>query len=168
MARWSFKSSSWTPTAVADAAAYTDNGYMAIQGGSGTQRIDIWEIYMGGGATVTSPCLMMFSRDSTVGATLTGLTTGQSNAAFDPSTAALTAPPVGFTASTTKPQRSATLGLLTPTFNANGGIVRWAAPDEHGAIRMLGNTASFGEVSLSAYTGSTVGVISAHVIYEPL
>lgn len=33
---------------------------------------------------------------------------------------------------------------------------------------MLGNTASFGEVSLSAYTGGTPGLTGAHVIYEPL
>jgi hypothetical protein len=168
MARRSFKLSTWTPTAVLDSAGYTANGFMAIQGGSATQRIDIWEIFMGGQATSSAPSIMLVSRDSTVGATLTALTTGQSDAPLDPATAALAAPPVAFTAATTEPQRSATAGLLNLSFNAFGGIVRWAAPDEHGVLRMLGNVASFGELSLSAYSGGTVGLMGSHIIYEPI
>ena len=167
MAKWSFKSSSWTPVAVADTTNYTDNGYMAIIGGSGTQRIDISEVYMGGQATSSAPCYMLVSRDSTVEITPTALTTGQSMAALDPATANLAAPQICFTASTTKPQRSATLGLLNLSFNAFGGIVRWVAPP--GAeLRMLGNTASFGETSLSHYTGGTPGLMGAHIIFEPM
>lgn len=166
MAKWSFKLASWTPTAVLDAANFTDNGYQGLMGGSTTQRINIIELYMGGAAGASSPALMTLARDSTVQATPTALTTGQSNAAFDPSTAALAAPPVAFTASTTKPQRSATLGLLSVGFNAFGGIVRWvAAPGEE--IGILGNTASLGEVSLSAYAGGTPGLMNSHIIYEP-
>jgi hypothetical protein len=167
MARWSLKSATWTPVAVADTVAYTDNGYIALQGGSGTQVTQIWEVNMGGQATSSAPTIMLLSRDSTVGVTLTALAAGQSNAALDPATAALAAPPVGFTASTTKPQRSATLGILNVSFNLFGGIYRWCAPDEHGTPRMLGNTASFGEMSLSAYTG-TAGLLGTHIIYEPL
>jgi hypothetical protein len=86
---------------------------------------------------------------------------------LDPSTAALAAVPVSFVASTTKPQRSATLGLLNLSYNAFGGIVRWlAAPGEE--IGVLGNTASLGEVSLSAYTGGTPGLTGAHIIYETI
>jgi hypothetical protein len=166
MAKWSYKLSTWTPTAVADATNFTDNAYQGLMGGSTTQRISIIEVYMGGQASVTSPMIMLLSRDSTVQATPTALTTGQSNAALDPSTAALAAPQVAFTASTTKPQRSATLGLLNLSFNGYGGIVRWtAAPGEE--IGLLGNTASFGEVSLSAYTGGTLGALGSHIIYEP-
>lgn len=165
MAKWSFKLSTWTPTAVADAANYTDNGYQGLMGGSTTQRLDILEVYMGGQAGASSPSIMVLSRDSTVQATPTALTTGQSNAAFDPATAALAAPQVAFTASTTKPQRSATLGLLNLSFNAFGGIVRWvAAPGEE--LKMLGNTASFGEVSLGAFTGGTPGLMGSHIVYE--
>ena len=167
MAKWSFKSATWTPVAVADTANFTDNGYMGLMGGSTTQRLSILEIFMGGQATSSAPTIMIFSRDSTVQATPTALTTGQSNAALDPATAALAAPQVAFTASTTKPQRSATLGLLNLSFNAFGGIVRWvAAPGEE--IGVLGNTASLGEVSLSAYTGGTPGLLGAHLIYETL
>lgn len=166
MAKWSFKLATWTPIAVADAAAFTDNGYQGLMGGSTTQRINVIEVYMGGQAGASSPSLMILSRDSTVQATPTALTTGQSNGAFDPATVALAAPQVAFTASTTKPQRSATLGLLNLSYNAFGGIVRWvAAPGEE--IGMLGNTASLGEVSLSAYTGGTPGLTGSHIIYEP-
>lgn len=167
MAKWSFKKATWTPVAVADTVNFTDSGYMGLMGGSTTQRIKIMEVYMGGQATASAPSLMILSRDSTVQATPTALSTGESNAALDPATAALAAAMIAFTASTTKPQRSATLGLLSLSYNAFGGIVRWvAAPDEE--IGMLGNTASFGEVSLSAYTGGTPGLTGSHIIYEPL
>lgn len=167
MAKRSFKSATWTPVAVADTIAFTDNGYMALQGGSGTQRTAVSEVFMGGQAGASSPCIMILGRDSTVGVTLTALSTGQSDAALDPATAALAAPVVPFTASTTKPQRAATLGMLNLSFNAFGGIVRWvAAPGEE--IWMLGNTASFGEMSLSAYTGGTPGLMGSHLVYETL
>lgn len=165
MARRSFKTSTWTPVAVADTVNFTDAGYMGIMGGSATQRVKISEIYIGGQATVTSPCLMIVSRDSTVQATPTALSTGNSDAALDPATAALAAPPVTFVASTTKPQRSATLGLLNLSFNANGGNVKFQAPP-YGELILLGNTASFGEISLSHYTGGTPGLLGAHFIYE--
>lgn len=167
MAKRSFKVSTFTPVAVADTTNFTDAGYMGLMGGSTTQRLAISEVYMGGQATSSAPTLMLLSRDSTVQATPTALSTGNSDAPLDPSTAALAAPPVAFVASTTKPQRSATLGLLNLSFNAFGGIVRWlAAPGSE--IGVLGNTASLGEVSLSAYTGGTPGLMGAHIIYEPL
>ena len=164
MALWSFKVATWTPVAVADTVNFTDNGYQALMGGSTTQRLSLMEVFMGGQAGASSPCIMILSRDSTVQATPTALSTGQSNAALDPATAALAAPQVAFTASTTKPQRAATLGLLNLSYNAFGGIVRWvAAPGEE--IGILGNTASLGEVSLSRYTGGTPGLTGSHMIY---
>ena len=167
MAQRSFKRSTWTPTAVADTANMTDGGYQGLMGGSTTQRIKISEVYIGGQAASSAPSIMVLSRDSTVQATPTALSTGDSDAALDPASAALAAPPVAFIASTTKPQRSATLGLLNLSFNAFGGITRWWAQIGQ-EIGMLGNTASFGEVSLSHYTGGTPGLIGSHIIYEPL
>ena len=165
MAKRSFSVATWTPTAVADSANFTDNGYMGLMGGTSTQLLKVSEIYMGGQAGSSTPTFMVFSRDSTVQATPTALSTGQKDAALDPSSAALAAPAVSFTASTTKPQRSSTLGLLNLSFNAFGGIVRWVAyPTEE--IGILGNTASLGEVSLSAFTGTTAGNVSGHIIYE--
>ncbi len=68
---------------------------------------------------------------------------------------------------TTDPQRSSTLKLLNIGFNAFGGIYRWvAAPGEE--ISIVGNTASLGEVSLSAFTGGTPGAMGSHIIYETL
>lgn len=165
MAKWVFDVATWTPTAVADTANYTDNGYMGLMGGSTTQRIDIYEVYIGGQAGASTPSFMMLSRDSTVQATPTALTTGQSNGGLDPATAALAAPQVAFTASTTKPQRSATLAKLNLSFNAFGGIVRYLAPPG-GEFKILGNTASLGEASLSAYTGGTPGLLGADMKYE--
>jgi len=166
MAKWSFKVSSFTPVAVLDATNFTDAGYMALMGGSSTQKIEVSEIYMGGQAVASAPSLMVVSRDSTVQVTPTALGAGNSNAALDPATAALAAPPIAFVASGTKRQRSATLGLLNLSYNAFGGIVRWHAYDPSENLKMLGNVASFGELSLSAYSGGTPGLTGAHMIYE--
>lgn len=164
MARWAASIPTWTPVAVADTAAFTDAGHQTVQGGSTTQRGEVREVYMGGQAGASSPSIMLFGRTSTVGATLTSARL----AALDPSTAALAAPPVNFNTSTTKPQRSATLGaLLNLSFNAFGGLVRWmAGPDE--VISYLGNTASLGEVSLNAFTGGTPGLLGSHIIIETM
>ena len=162
MAKWSAGIPTWTPVAVADTTAMTDAGHQTLQGGSSTQRIDLLEVYMGGQAGSSSPSIMQVGRTSTVGATLTA---GRF-AALDPATAALAAPPVCYGTSTTKPQRSATLGaLLNLSFNAFGGIVRWvAAPGEE--LKLLGNAASFGELSLNAFTGGTPGLMGSHFIVE--
>jgi hypothetical protein len=164
MARWSYNVPTWTPVAVADATNMTDAGHQTLQGGSSTQRIELREIYAGGQAGASSPTIMLAGRNSTVGATLTA---GRF-AALDPSSAALAAPPTGYNTSTTKPQRSATLGaLLNLSFNAFGGNVRWlAGPDE--VISLLGNTASLGEISFNAFTGGTPGLMGSHLIVETL
>jgi len=163
MARWSVNQPTWTPVAVADTTNFTSAGYMALQGGSATQRINLLEVFMGGQAgSTSSPCIMMVARDSTIGVTLS---VGRF-ASLDPATAALAAPPVSFNTATTEPQRSSTLSLLNLSFNAFGGLVRWVyAPGEE--VGMLGNTASFGELSLSAFTGGTPGLLGSHFIVEP-
>jgi len=165
MARYSLTWKSITPTAVADATNMTDSTYPAIlQGGSSTMRLNINEVFLGGEASASSsPSIMVLARDSTVAATVTAGTTR--NAALDGSaTAPGTLATFGHIA-TTKPQRSATLHLLDLSFNAYGGIARWQA--RYGEeISVVGNTASLGEVSLSAYTGGTPGAMSGHILYE--
>jgi hypothetical protein len=170
MARRSFTNESWTPSAFLDTVSYTANTFMGLLGATATQRIDIWELFMGGAATVSSPMLMTLARDSTVAVGASALGTGVSDGPLDFATAALAAPPVSFTTvATTFPQRSATSGRLMLPYNANGGVVRWYAGDEHGVFRMLGNTAALGgEVSLSAYSGGTMGLMGSHMIYEPI
>jgi hypothetical protein len=164
MAKWATVAPTWTPVAVADTTNMTDGGHHTLQGGSTTQRLDILEVKVGGQApSASSPCILLFGRTSTVGATLTAIR----NAAFDPATAALAAPPTAYQASTTKPQRSATLGALLPmSFNAYGGIYRWLAREGE-EISLLGNVASFGELSLNAFTGGTPGLVDSGIVYEP-
>ena len=154
----------WTPVAVADTVAMTTLGFHAIQGGVSTQRSEVREIYMGGQAGASSPSFMVFGRDSTVGGAT--LTAGRL-APLDPSSVLIANPPVSFqTTSGAFPQRSATLGiLLNLSFNAFGGIVRWyCGPDE--TISMLGAAASTGELSLSAYTGGTPGLLGSNIVIE--
>lgn len=168
MAKRSASVSTFTPIAFADTVNLTDDNYFClIQGGSSTQRINFEEIFLGGQAAASAPSIIVFGRDSTVGATVIAGTEFR-DAALDPATAALAAPPVTGRSATTDPQRSATLGhLLNVSFNAFGGIVRWlAAPGEQPSL--VGNTASLGEVSLSAFTGGTPGLMGGHIIYEPL
>lgn len=165
MAKWSAARNNWTPVAVADTTNMTAAGFVAIQGGSTTQRLNIIEVYMGGLAAASAPAQMILARDTTVFAGATSNAVKQT--ALDPSTAALAAPPLTQdVGSTTLPQRSSTAYFLTLAFNAFGGIVRWvAAPGEE--IGVLGNTQPLGEVSLSHASTGTPGLMSSHIIFEP-
>jgi len=164
MARFSSVVPTWTPIAVADTVNMTDGGHHTVQGGSTTQRVEMREIFTGGQAGASTPNILVLGRNSTIGVTLSGAR----EAAVDPATAALAAPVQPYTISTTKPQRSATLGmLLNLSFNSFGGVVRWVnGPDE--IISLLGNTASFGELSLNAFTGGTPGLLGSTLLYEAL
>lgn len=156
-----------TPTATADTTNLVDASYPnIIQGGSSTQRNRVWEIYLGGQAGSSTPTFMVLGRDSQVASGSNTNGTGQNDAALEAATAALAAPALtGNSNATNKPQRSSTLKLLNLSFNAFGGIVRWvAAPEE--VIDIVGNSASLGEVSLSAFTGGTPGAMGTHMIYE--
>lgn len=170
MAKRSASHKTITPTATADATNLVDSTYpFALQGGSSTQRTNISEIYLGGQAGASTPTIMGLGRSSQIA---TGSLTKDTNLldqALDPATAALAAPPTVFNlAATNKPQRSTSLGgLLNLSFNAFGGIVRWVAyPGEE--ISIVGNTASLGEVTLSAFTGGTPGLLGAHMVFESL
>lgn len=154
----------WTPVAVADTTAMTSNGYHNIRGGSGTQRGELREAYLGGQAGASSPSIMVLGRTSTIAAAT--LTTSRV-AVIDAASADAAAPPIAYVGTSgTQPQRSATLGmLLNLSFNAFGGIVRWyAGPDE--IISYLGNTASLGELSLNAFTGGTPGLLGSNLVFE--
>ena len=170
MAKRVFQAVNFTPTAVADTTAMTNATYMALRGGSSTQRLNVLDFMISGlVASTSSPTILQFARHSTVATTPTALAAPNSDGPLDPATAALAAPPVAFVAAAAGGQRSAvtTDSRLNLGFNAQGGVVRYnAAPDQD--FRILGNTAAFGEASLSAFTGGTVGAISASILYEPL
>jgi len=168
VAKRTFQATNWTPTATADTSALANGTYMALKGGSVTQLIDVQEIMVSGFAGSTAPAILQFARVSTVETTPTALAAPNSDGPMHPSTAALAAAPVSFTAAATGPQRSAvtTDGRLNLGLNTYGGIAKWnsafSAP-----WSILGNTADLGESVLSAFTGTTPGAISAHIIYEP-
>lgn len=158
---------SWTPTAVADITAMTDNGHQTIQGGvagaaGAGQRSELREVYLGGQATASAPAYMLLGRTAVQGATLTALRL----APIDANSVLIATPPVHYAVSTTKPTRSATLGgLLNLSYNAFGGIVRWyCGPDE--TISMFGQGA-VGELSLNAFTGSSASALmGTNVVIE--
>jgi hypothetical protein len=158
-----------TPTATADTTNLVDATYaFLLQGGSSTQVNKIWEISLSGqAASSSSPTFMILSRDSTVAATNTN-GTGQTDTFVDPSMAALAAPALTGNSNTTKPQRSSTLHLANLSLNAFGGVYFWRANRVEEAFSVLGNTASNGEVSVSAFTGGTPGAVGCHMIYESI
>lgn len=174
MAKRSVSMTTLTPTAFADTTNLTDATYPAVvQGGSSTQRNIISEIYLGGQAGASTPTFMMLARDSQVGSGANSYGAGQIDDALDGATAALAAPAkTGNTWATNKPQRwagSSGVGgkLLNLSFNAFGGIVRWVA-NPGSEVVIVGNTANLGEVSLSAFTGGTPGLMGAYLVYESL
>lgn len=167
MAAMVFSVTTLTQTAVADTTNIPDTTYLGIiQGGSSTQRINLLEASIIGQAGSSSPTLTIMSRDSTVAGTVS-LGSGLTNTFADASTAALAAPPVVGNTASTKPQRDTARHLLNLTINAFGGVYRWfTLPGKE--ISLIGNTASLGEWSFSAFTGGTPGAVGAHVVYEPL
>ena len=168
MARRIVSAATITPVATADTTSLVDLSYaFVLLGGSSTKINYIHEVSISGqAASSSSPTFMILSRDSTIAATLGSTTTV--DATMDTATAALAAPPITGNAFTTKPQRAATLHLMNCNLNAFGGVYFWRANKIDECPRMLGNAVNVGEVSLSAFTGGTVGAIGAHMIYESL
>lgn len=167
MAVRTFAVASFTTEAVADTANQTDSKHMNLKGGSSTQETKILEVQAGGlEPSTSSPQKLLLARDTTVGATLTALTTGESDEPDHAATAALAAPVLSFTASTTKCQRGKQY-LANLPFNALGGVIRIKFPFGQEPT-IVGNTQPLGEVSLSGFTGTTAGVIGAHIKYETL
>lgn len=171
MSVYMFEVGTWTTgTGTADAVALTTLQYMALQGGTSTQVNMVEEIYMGGQATASAPAIMLFARDSTVVGTPTTLVTPNSNGPVNASAGVLTAPAVAAVTGGTQAQRatSVTLGKKNFTFNLFAGIVKASYQNTQDRFGILGNTASLGEVSLSAFTGTTSGLIGSHILYETM
>ena len=155
-------------TGTANNALYTTSQYMAMKGGSTTQLIDLLEVLISGFAGSSAPALFRMTRVVTLETTPTALAASNSDGPMHPSTAALAAPPVTFIAAATQPTatKNTTDSQMNLGLNLFGGIIRWnAAPTQQYSV--LGNTATLGESVLAAFTGSTSGTFSAHMIYEP-
>jgi hypothetical protein len=157
-----------TPTATADATNLANNtgsvGYVcAAVGISAIQKTTFYEFYQGGLAATSAPTIMVVARDSTLAVTLGA--TISTEASADGSMVALGTPMLIGNVWTTLPQRATALHLLNLSYNAFGGIVRWvAAPGEE--LVIVGNAVNTGELSWSAFTGGTPGLMSAHVVFE--
>lgn len=147
----------------------TTSNYMALKGGSSTQRIDVLEVLISGFAGSSAPALFQLAHASVVETTPTALATAtSSDGPMDSSAGALSSAPVSFIAASTQPTttNNTTDPRLNLGLNLFGGIIRWvAAPGAQWT--QLGNTATLGESYLAAFTGTTSGTFSAHIIYEP-
>lgn len=159
-----------TGTGTADNSSLTTVAYMALQGGTTTQVNFIEEVYIGGQATASAPTIMLLGRDSTVVATPLALSSPNTNGLTNPSGAVITAPAVGAITGSTQAVRSnsVTLAKKNFTFNSFGGIVKASYQNTADRFGILGNTASLGECSLSAFTGTTSSAVGAHIIYETM
>lgn len=170
MAKRNFHATNWTPSATADTTNLANGTFMALQGGTTTQLLNVLEVLINGQATSSAPTILQLAYDSTVMATPTALAAPNGDGPMNPATAALAAPPVSAVSAGTSPKRSAATsqGRLELGLNAFGGIMKWNPYTPDMVMSILGNSTTFGEMSLSAFTGGTVGAISAHIIYEPL
>lgn len=156
-------------TGTATNTALTASQYLALFGASATQRIDVDEVLISGFAGSSAPALFQLAHASVLHATPTALATATaSDGPMDSSAGALSSAPTTFIAATTQPTSTAntTDPRLNLGLNLFGGILRWvAAPTAQWT--QLGNTATLGESYLAAFTGSTSGTFSAHLMYEP-
>ena len=172
MTVYAFAVASFTTGAgVADANALTGSGYMALQGGTSTQTSFVEEVYIGGQATASAPAIMLLGRDSTVVTGGATVVTPNANGPVNPSAGVLTSPALGFingTGSQAQRSNSVTLSKKVFTFNSFGGIVKASYQNTQDRFGILGNTASLGELSLSAFTGTTSSAVSAHILYETM
>jgi hypothetical protein len=171
MTVYTFEIGAWTIGAgTADGSALTTLQYMALQGGTATQVNFVEEVYMGGQATASAPAIMLLGRDSTVVATPVALVTPNTNGPLNASAGVLTAPAIGAVTGSTQATRSnsVTLAKKNFTFNLFGGIVKASYQNTQDRFGILGNTASLGELSLSAFTGSTTGSVGSHILYETM
>jgi hypothetical protein len=159
-----------TPTATADTTDLVDNTYHGfIQGGNATQRVVVKEVYLGGQAPSTSsPCIMLLARSSQVSTGSATFGAGGTDAAVDGSaTPPATLARVGNQAATLKPRRDTALCLWNLSVNAFGGELKYVPP-AGGDVSIVGNTASLGEASLSAFSGGAPGLLGTTITYEIL
>jgi hypothetical protein len=161
---------SLTPTATADTTDLVDATYpFMLQSGSSTQQTNIIKVQMNGLATVQSPTIMLFSFDSQLATVANSNGAGQTDSPLNPNSAALAAPvKTGNTNATLKPRRDTAKHLQNLSFNAFGGIALWQVSYPGEEVVIYGTAASIGEVSLSAFTGGTPGLMGAFAEYESL
>src|SRR5262249_20440806 len=112
---------------------------------------------------------MLLSYDSQVASGTPTRGSGQMDVNLNPATAALAAPALTSNQyGTNKPRRSNAGHLANMSVNAFGGVYFCRANRTEECFTVLGNGTTSGEISLSAFTGGTPGLLGQHMIYEPL
>lgn len=171
MAKRLFTAQNQSFTAQATNTALTSSTYMAIQGGSSTQIVDILEIMLSGFATVGTVAGFTFGPCSTP-TTPTALASPNSDGPMNQNATALVAGStvIPFVAAATGPSASnaATVAKLNLGMNAFGGIIRWnAAPTQQ--YTLIGNASTTGVAVLfnSSTGGGSSASANAHIMYEP-
>lgn len=168
MAKRSFAVTNWTSGAgVADNSALTTLQYMSLAAPA-SQLIQVAEIYIGGLAGTTAPQNMEFRRTLTAGTgAASALAAPNSDGPLNTFAAAVTTVPVAavnYATTQPVPSNTVTQARLNLTFNAFGGIVRWAAIAGY-EWWMIGAGANQ-DSTLSNNTGSTSASVSSHILYE--
>jgi hypothetical protein len=144
--------------------------YFGLTANQAANRLEMTELYMGGQATTSTVCNMLFTRHSVVAGTPTNLAAPNADGPMDGLTQPVANAAKGFWTASTQPTRGAgaqSEARLALTYNAFGGIVRWMQNKGYGWF-ITGITASVSESSLSAAnenSGAT-GAMSVHLIYE--
>jgi hypothetical protein len=155
---------------VADTVALTTNTFMALQGAAATQRTNVLEVFIEGESTASAVSYLTMAHDTTIGvAAFAALVSPNSNGTQNPNAGALANPVVAYISAGTQPQRATTVTLPKIPFsiNAFGGVLKWNPWQPNMSYGMLGNTQPLGEISLSAFTGSSaLAQVSAHIMYE--
>lgn len=161
-----FAVAGFTTEAVADSFNMANSKHMSLKNGAAGQYTKILEVSCGGIEPSTSqPQKLVLARTAVLGTTPTALTTAESDEADDPNFSALASPVVAYTAcSGTATQRAKKYLGMFP-LNALGGVNRERFPVGREPC-MLGASADNGEANLSGFTGTTPGLVVAHIKYE--
>ena len=169
MSRYSFSVATITPSAIADATNLTTSTFLALAGGTATQINKIWSVNLQGQATSSNVNIMLLAMDSTLGATVTALSSPNSNGPLNAYANVLTTTPAvgyfGYYTSAAFKQRHKAKKPFT--FNAFGGSAYWHAYDYTETYDLYGLAINFGEASFSGFTGTAAsGPVSAEIVYE--
>jgi hypothetical protein len=171
MAKRLFTAQAQSWTAQATNTALTNATYMALQGGSSTQVVDILEVLVSGFASASTVAAFTLTPGGTP-TTPTALATPNSDGPMQQNATALvsgsTVIPYVAAATGSTASNSATVSKVNLGMNAFGGIIRWnAAPTQQ--YTLIGNAATTGVAVLfnSSTGGGATASANAHIMYEP-
>lgn len=152
----------WTPTATADGAALTANGFEAYIAGAAPDIARVLEVSQNGETTSSGVNVMALRRDSTATATPTAKTPGKSNPSSQGNVGTY------HQTGTTPGTASSGTHALNCSLNTYGGEYRWVAGQGTSVeIFLIGGSTGNSEASLAAVSG-TPGQESSYILVEEL